>query len=94
MVTSLPIPIGLTHSIYQEVAERAARTPCFTSVEPKAAGLPTLPAAQARGHPGRLGVRGEWMGFGRHIQQPLPAPWEAAGAVKRAPTLESGHLGV
>lgn len=91
VVISLPEPIGLIHAVYQEGKEYS-KDPLFQIRGPHGSWLATPPAAQACSHQGWLGVRGKWMDSGRYLKQPLF--WEAAGVMKRAPTLESGGPGV
>lgn len=91
VVISLPVPIGLVHAVCQDGKENS-KDPLFRIRGPPGSWLATLPAAQARSHQGWFGVRGKWMDSGRYLKQ--PPFWEAAGAMKIAPTLESGGPGV
>lgn len=45
MIIFLPIPIGLIHTVYQEMAKREAKNPHFELGEPTVPGVPTLPVA-------------------------------------------------
>lgn len=88
-VISLPLPAGPRHAPCQGMAKRAAKTPF---------GIRGVPGSWHAHYPCSTGLltartaQGQRMDFGRCIQQ--PPFWEAAGAVKTAPTLESGGPGI